>query len=107
MYVLVWLEDLPYTKILPGVLYYDHILTLDVEVKHFWRLPLTRGNIMFFLNRYFSFFANIALIAYRYSLNSHTVCPASCIQLVPKSDISTSHVTDGSSYIRPPLEQRR
>jgi hypothetical protein len=57
-----------------GVLYHDHFLTLDDETLHFWRLPITRGNALFFLNRYFSFFANIGLIVARYSVTSHDVC---------------------------------
>ncbi|KAH8835825.1 hypothetical protein DL96DRAFT_91176 [Flagelloscypha sp. PMI_526] len=42
------------------ILYWDHLLTLDDEIKHFWRKPKI-SNIAFFVNRYLAFFANIPL----------------------------------------------
>jgi hypothetical protein len=49
-----------------GILYYDHALTFEAERKHFWSFYPSQANILFLLNRYFSFIANIALLAVRY-----------------------------------------
>jgi hypothetical protein len=49
----------------PGVLYYDHLLTLPLEILYFWGTPLSMGNVLFFANRYFTFLSNLILVALR------------------------------------------
>ncbi|KAJ3837463.1 hypothetical protein F5878DRAFT_622387 [Lentinula raphanica] len=42
-------------------LYYDHLLTLDEEIKFIWSRPYHSSSWLFFLNRYFSFVGNIVI----------------------------------------------
>ncbi|KIK52290.1 hypothetical protein GYMLUDRAFT_265491 [Collybiopsis luxurians FD-317 M1] len=42
-----------------GFLYYDHLLTLDAEVRLIWTRPKNMSRYLFFINRYLSFFGNI------------------------------------------------
>ncbi|KAF5336485.1 hypothetical protein D9611_006684 [Ephemerocybe angulata] len=63
------LDDLSYESIqrqnmLPheAILYYDHILTFKSEVAHLWARPKSHSSYWFFLNRYFAFFTNIAVL---------------------------------------------
>ena len=37
---------------LAAFLLYDYLLTLNMEVKLFWRQPLSAASILFYLNRY-------------------------------------------------------
>ena len=39
------------------ILYYDHLITLDDEVKYMWSKPLSKPSLFFFVNRYFAFIA--------------------------------------------------
>ncbi|KAJ3723770.1 hypothetical protein C8R42DRAFT_640926 [Lentinula raphanica] len=45
----------------PAFLYYDHLLTLDEEIKFIWSRPYHSSSWLFFLNRYFSFVGNIVI----------------------------------------------
>ena len=40
--------------------YYDYLLTFAAEVSHIWPQPISVNTFLFYLNRYFSFFGNIA-----------------------------------------------
>lgn len=53
-----------------SLLYWDHFLTFDDEVKYVWRSSFSWSSFWFFLNRYFAFFGNIPVIviAFSYSL---------------------------------------
>ncbi|KAH7881643.1 uncharacterized protein C8R40DRAFT_1079212 [Lentinula edodes] len=44
------------------LLYYDHLLTFDDEVKFMWSRPNHISSRLFFLNRYFSFVGNIVIL---------------------------------------------
>lgn len=44
-----------------ALIYYDHILTSGRETDLIWRRPKTRSSYYFLVNRYFSFFGNIAV----------------------------------------------
>jgi hypothetical protein len=52
-------------KVHTVVLYYDHLLTFGSEIERFWGTPLSLGNILFFLNRYFTFTVSLVLVAIR------------------------------------------
>ncbi|KAL1736831.1 hypothetical protein EV714DRAFT_266787 [Schizophyllum commune] len=45
------------------ILIYDHILTFGSEVKYIWPTWRTFGSIVFLLNRYFAFVANVVITA--------------------------------------------
>ncbi|CAA7269882.1 unnamed protein product [Cyclocybe aegerita] len=40
-------------------LFYDHVITLDAEIKYVWRRNKNANAYLFFVNRYFAFVANI------------------------------------------------
>ncbi|KAF9446625.1 hypothetical protein P691DRAFT_794253 [Macrolepiota fuliginosa MF-IS2] len=44
-----------------SVLYYDHLVTSRHEIEYVWRRPKSHSSYYFFLNRYFSFFGNLAV----------------------------------------------
>ena len=44
-----------------AILYYDHFLTFGEELLVVWKRPKRLGAYWFFANRYFAFFANIAV----------------------------------------------
>ncbi|KAF9058484.1 hypothetical protein BDP27DRAFT_577831 [Rhodocollybia butyracea] len=44
-----------------SILYWDHLLTFKYEVHYLWQGPKTHSTYLFFLNRYFACFANIAV----------------------------------------------
>lgn len=48
-----------------AILYYDTLLTFGDEVKFFWQEPKFGASWLFFINRYFSFFAVRALLLYK------------------------------------------
>jgi len=51
-------------------LYYDHLITIGDEILYIWRPRKTASSYLFFLNRYFTFFGNIAMMVYAwYPLN--------------------------------------
>ena len=45
-----------------AILYYDWLLTFDEEVIFFWSRRINLVTVLFFLNRYFSLFANVGVI---------------------------------------------
>jgi hypothetical protein len=49
----------------PVILYYDYVLTFTSEVEHFWGAPLTLGNVLFFINRYFTLFTTLIFLGIR------------------------------------------
>ncbi|KAJ7469411.1 hypothetical protein B0H11DRAFT_1920639 [Mycena galericulata] len=55
------------------ILCYDHLLTLDSEIKFLWRRPKRLSFFLFILLRYFSLFSNIAMT--RTLLNFDYVAP--------------------------------
>jgi len=45
------------------ILYYDHALTLPMEIQRFWiRGPFTWATFFFFMNRYLAFLGHIPVI---------------------------------------------
>ncbi|THU81415.1 hypothetical protein K435DRAFT_785021 [Dendrothele bispora CBS 962.96] len=60
------------------LLYYDHFLTLGLEVNLIWRRSLGISSILFCLNRYFLPLGNIVVA---YSLFSPSISPSSCKHL--------------------------
>lgn len=57
-----------------AILYYDHLITLKSEIGHIWARPKTQSAYLFFLNRYFAFYTNIAVLV----LVSTTLTPEGC-----------------------------
>ncbi|KAF6756422.1 hypothetical protein DFP72DRAFT_285596 [Ephemerocybe angulata] len=57
-----------------SILYYDHILTFKSEVAHLWARPKSHSSYWFFLNRYFAFFTNIAVLTLSFTTLSAQVC---------------------------------
>ncbi|KIK52288.1 hypothetical protein GYMLUDRAFT_969754 [Collybiopsis luxurians FD-317 M1] len=55
------------------VLYYDHLLTLESEIRLLWKRPKNAGVYVFFLNRYIAFFGNIVAA---FSLFSTSLTPS-------------------------------
>jgi hypothetical protein len=55
------------------ILVYDHLLTFDSEVEHFWSTPFTLGNALFFANRYFT----LCVIAITWATRTVTVTSVS------------------------------
>ncbi|KAF9061371.1 hypothetical protein BDP27DRAFT_1406711, partial [Rhodocollybia butyracea] len=55
----VFLEDIVFLLSIT-ILYYDHFLTLDKEIQFIWKRPRNSSSYLFFINRYFAFFGNIA-----------------------------------------------
>ncbi|KAJ3520567.1 hypothetical protein NMY22_g12697 [Coprinellus aureogranulatus] len=47
---------------IPVILFYDHALTLKLEIAHLWTRPKTPSAHWFFINRYFAFFTNISVL---------------------------------------------
>ncbi|KAF8874546.1 hypothetical protein BD779DRAFT_1804908 [Infundibulicybe gibba] len=52
-------------------LYYDHLITIDREIKYIWRRPKTPSAYMFLANRYFSFSANIVVAVFQVTNFNH------------------------------------
>ncbi|ETW76080.1 hypothetical protein HETIRDRAFT_446792 [Heterobasidion irregulare TC 32-1] len=50
--------------LLPVVLYYDHIITLSMEIARIWSRPLSKPALWFFLNRYLPFFGHIVVVVF-------------------------------------------
>ncbi|EKM56616.1 uncharacterized protein PHACADRAFT_253825 [Phanerochaete carnosa HHB-10118-sp] len=50
------------------ILFYDHAITFDGEFWRVWRTPRSGASILFFVNRYFAFFSNIAITAGNFAL---------------------------------------
>ncbi|KAF8874555.1 hypothetical protein BD779DRAFT_1678697 [Infundibulicybe gibba] len=46
-------------------LYYDHLITIDREIKYVWRRPKKTSAYLFLANRYFSFLANIVVAVFQ------------------------------------------
>lgn len=61
-----------------SILVYDHLLTLDREVKHIWALPKARSAWLFLPNRYFFLFASLPLTVTNFmtGLNNQKTCLA-------------------------------
>lgn len=57
-----------------SILYYDHILTFKSEVAHLWARPKSHSSYWFFLNRYFAFFTNIAVLTLSFTTLSAQGC---------------------------------
>lgn len=64
-----------------AILYYDHFLTFGEELRVVWKRPKRPGAYWFFINRYFAFFANIAV----------TVCQHGKLGFTPKQCKSYSY----------------
>ncbi|KAK7053230.1 hypothetical protein VNI00_003855 [Paramarasmius palmivorus] len=45
-----------------SILFWDHIITLDAEVKYIWLRPKSRSSIMFLAIRYFALASNISVL---------------------------------------------
>ncbi|THU97756.1 hypothetical protein K435DRAFT_965285 [Dendrothele bispora CBS 962.96] len=60
------------------ILYWDHIITFPSEVEFVWKHPISKGSILFFLNRYFSSLGNIVVT---YGLFSSNLSPSRCNHL--------------------------
>ncbi|KAF9070479.1 hypothetical protein BDP27DRAFT_1446969 [Rhodocollybia butyracea] len=59
------------------ILFYDHLLTLDSEIRLLWRRPRNAGGYLFFVNRYFA----LGNIVPAISLFSTSFSPSSCQSL--------------------------
>ncbi|KAK0203852.1 hypothetical protein DFS33DRAFT_1334698 [Desarmillaria ectypa] len=55
-------------------LYWDHLITIDDELRLIWNKPKTFGSYLFFTNRYLAFFGNITVTI----LGFTTLSPTSC-----------------------------
>ncbi|KAF5381416.1 hypothetical protein D9757_009081 [Collybiopsis confluens] len=70
----VQLADMMFSSAL-GFLYYDHLLTLDAEIRLIWTRPKNTSRYLFFFNRYFAFVGNILAAISLYSTPfSMSVC---------------------------------
>jgi len=56
-------------------LYYDHLLTLDSEIRFLWKRPKNAGGYLFFIHRYFNFFGNMVAA---FALFSTSLTISSC-----------------------------
>ncbi|KAF8890466.1 hypothetical protein BD779DRAFT_1671400 [Infundibulicybe gibba] len=56
------------------LLYYDHFITMGREVKYLWRRPKRPSTYWFFLHRYFSFFMNIMMTLFKFTISDPKVC---------------------------------
>ncbi|KAF8874552.1 hypothetical protein BD779DRAFT_1804913 [Infundibulicybe gibba] len=52
-------------SVLEAFLYYDHLITIDREIKHIWRRHRKPSAYLFLVNRYFSFSANIIVALFQ------------------------------------------
>ncbi|KAF8874554.1 hypothetical protein BD779DRAFT_1678696 [Infundibulicybe gibba] len=48
-----------------SILYYDHLITIDREIKYVWKRPKMLSAYLFLANRYFSFSANLVAALFR------------------------------------------
>ncbi|KAH7878843.1 uncharacterized protein C8R40DRAFT_1066612 [Lentinula edodes] len=62
-----------------ALLYYDHLLTLDAEIKLIWKRSRNSSRYLFLFNRYLAFFGNIAAA---YPVYSSSLTLSSCRYLV-------------------------
>ncbi|ESK82162.1 hypothetical protein Moror_14478 [Moniliophthora roreri MCA 2997] len=58
------------------LLYWDHILTLPIEIKYLWKRPRFISSYLFFIHRYFSAFANIVVIFSLFSSRTFLESPS-------------------------------
>ncbi|KAJ7655486.1 hypothetical protein B0H17DRAFT_1214005 [Mycena rosella] len=65
-------------------LYWDHLITLDLEVHHIWKRRKTTGTYWFFINRYLGFISNIPVailpffsLAPQWSMHGQHALPSS------------------------------
>jgi hypothetical protein len=56
------------------LLYYDHAITFSCEVKHYWGMPITRGNLLFFLNRYLTVVTSVIFLSIRELVSTSSQC---------------------------------
>ncbi|KAJ7866041.1 hypothetical protein B0H14DRAFT_2733439 [Mycena olivaceomarginata] len=56
------------------LLYFDHLITLDIEIDLLWRRRKSFSAYWFFINRYFGFFSGIAVAALPFSTLSTKAC---------------------------------
>ncbi|KAJ3931243.1 MAG: hypothetical protein NXY57DRAFT_1008362 [Lentinula lateritia] len=61
------------------LLYYDHLLTLDAEIRLIWKRSRNSSRYLFLFNRYLAFFGNIAAA---YPVYSSSLTLSSCRYLV-------------------------
>ncbi|KAK0454091.1 uncharacterized protein EV420DRAFT_1765901 [Desarmillaria tabescens] len=55
-------------------LYWDHLITIDDELRLLWSKPKTFGSYLFFTNRYLAFFGNITVAILGFTALSTTSC---------------------------------
>ncbi|KAJ7051299.1 hypothetical protein C8F01DRAFT_1174937 [Mycena amicta] len=58
----------------PALLYWDHIITLDVEVQYIWKRRKSMSAYWFFINRYVAFAGNIPVTILPYWVVSRKAC---------------------------------
>jgi hypothetical protein len=71
-------------------LIYDHLLTLDAEVKFVWSAKLGPGTCWFLAVRYIALSANIGVAVYYFRDLDHEV--RWCLRLSPAPTLSSTHV---------------
>ncbi|KZT10446.1 uncharacterized protein LAESUDRAFT_721805 [Laetiporus sulphureus 93-53] len=58
-----------------AIFYYDYFLTFGSEYARIWKQPKTRGTLLFFLNRYLTFFGDVAVnVGNFYTFHSAKSC---------------------------------
>ncbi|KAK0482180.1 hypothetical protein IW261DRAFT_1466651 [Armillaria novae-zelandiae] len=53
-------------------LYWDHLITIDDELRLLWNKPKTLASYLFFVNRYLAFFGNITVLTLEFTTLSIT-----------------------------------
>jgi hypothetical protein len=63
-----------------AILYYDWVLTLDIEVSSIWRSPVSASAVFFVLNRYLSIIGNVFITVFNFETLSIPVCTHTSLQ---------------------------
>ncbi|KAJ3477399.1 hypothetical protein NLI96_g10492 [Meripilus lineatus] len=92
-----------YLFLLGGIVfYYDWLLTLSEEIQFVWLAPRTGGFWIFLLNRYFTFFAYLAVLAPQF-VPFHEINACKSFVLYYKMSSMVEEAIIGGAYTHPYL----